>query len=76
MSQNLTQPDEIDQILKAMAAQGMQLDALHPEESQPIKNVKSIKINGGDLMADSSCAQEDAKSTSVLCNSHPYVWSM
>ena len=76
MSQNLTQPEEIDRILMARESRNMSLDSPLSDECQSGISIQNIKCGGVAKVADHSCDTEHAKSTHGFCESLPYVWSM
>lgn len=76
MSQNLTQPEEIEHVLKAMANRDLSVDTPLPDGHQSSTTIQNVKCNGVDVVTDFSCGTEYAKSTHGFCESHPYVWSM
>lgn len=77
MSQNFTQPEEIDHILRAIERRDMSLDSLLSDEYRSGITIQDIKCDGVAKAADFTCSAEHAKkSAHGFCEALPYVWSM
>lgn len=76
MSQNLTQPQEIEHIWIEMASRGLSMDTPRPDGYRSSTTIQNVKSDGVTVVTDFSCGTEDAKSTHGFSESHPYVWSM
>lgn len=76
MSQNLTQPEEIEHILIAMESRDMREGSPLSDGHPPGMTSQNTKCDGVEKATDVSCGAEHAKSIHGFCESHPYVWSM
>ena len=80
MSQNLTQPEEIDHIFSAMDIHDQTPDVPTDKSASQGKPLKSTarKTNPGKSSpsGDFSCAPQKTKHAHGFGESYPYVWSM
>lgn len=59
--QNLTQPEEIDHILSAMASRGLSMDTLLPDEHPSGITIQNTNHDELTAATDFSCCAENAK---------------
>jgi len=75
MGQNLTQPEEIEQIIKAMAGRDPAKDS--PAEGvQPGTGMQNASNDGEAAAIETPLGTEQANLAPELREAHPYVWNM
>jgi len=80
MSQNLTQPEEIDLILRTLASNDLALFGTKPNPAKQKlslkKTVQSTLPEASAIAGNSSIGARDVKSAHGFSEAYPYVWSM
>lgn len=76
MGQNLTQPEEIDQILRAMTSRDLGIGSPPPDKYQPSITTHNAKEDGGAANTGICRGAEHTKLTLTPHEAHPYAWSM